>query len=152
MRRIDEFLAMQRLPGVGQRQRKIAVTGYLIGAMPKGDTKNSDERDLIYELDHRPAGSNWDVLGLEHVLERAQVIHGDAINAFERERPEDVAVAVSSRSGGSGPKRAPKKAARASSTMAGAAVAPPASTAKTLAGKAGPRMKSQPVRPPQSPR
>lgn len=126
MRRVSEFLDEQRFAGAGGKGRKITVTGYLIGAMPKSNTKNDDERALIYEMDRRAVGTDWDVLGLERVLENAQITHGDAITAYERERPDDVAVAV----GSSDSKSKPKPRAAAKKSVSKTAPAPSASRRK----------------------
>lgn len=83
MRRVEEFIE-------NELKQKVTVHGYLIGAMPDPDTRASDERDLLYAIRSEwNAQTAWEVLGLEQLLQRAQTIHSDAIDAFERELKEN---------------------------------------------------------------
>ncbi len=83
MRRVEEFIE-------NELKQKVTVHGYLIGAMPAPDTKAAGERDLLYAIKNEwTAQTAWEVLGLEHLLQRAQTIHSDAIDAFERELNEN---------------------------------------------------------------
>ncbi|MGQ2996775.1 ATP-binding protein [Variovorax sp.] len=90
MRRVEAFIE-------SELKQKVTVHGYLIGAMPDPNTKATGELDLLYSIDREwTAQTAWEVLGLEHLLQRAQTIHSDAIDAFERELKEteaDAAVA-----------------------------------------------------------
>ena len=83
MRRVEEFIE-------NELQQKVTVHGYLIGAMPDPNTKAAGERDLLYDIKQEwTARASWEVLGLEHLLQRAQTIHSDAIEVFERELKEN---------------------------------------------------------------
>ena len=78
MRRVEEFVETEL-------KVKVTVHGYLIGAMPDPETRASGQRDLLYAISKEwDAKTAWEVLGLEHLLQRAQAIHSDAIDAFER--------------------------------------------------------------------
>lgn len=82
MRRVEEFVETEL-------KQKVTVHGYLIGAMPDPETKAAGERDLLYAINKEwDAKASWEVLGLEHLLQRAQAIHSDAIDAFEKELKE----------------------------------------------------------------
>lgn len=83
MRRVEEFIE-------NELKQKVTVHGYLIGAMPNPDTRAAGERDLLYAIKSEwTAQTAWEVLGLEQLLQRAQTIHSDAIDAFERELKEN---------------------------------------------------------------
>lgn len=82
MRRVQEFV---------ETELKVNVTvhGYLIGAMPDPETKAAAQRDLLYAIKTEwNAKATWEVLGLEQLLQRAQAIHSDAIDVFEKELKE----------------------------------------------------------------
>lgn len=82
MRRVEEFVETEL-------KQKVTVHGYLVGAMPDPETKAADQRDLLYAISKEwDAKASWEVLGLEHLLQRAQAIHSDAIDAFEKEMKE----------------------------------------------------------------
>lgn len=88
MRRVEEFVETEL-------KAKVTVHGYLIGAMPDPETKASGQRDLLYAIDKEwDAKAAWEVLGLEHLLQRAQTIHSDAIDAFEKALEEGEVDAV----------------------------------------------------------
>lgn len=83
IRRVDEFIETEL-------KQKVTVHGYLIGAMPAPDTKARGERDLLYAIKSEwTAQTAWEVQGLEQLLQRAQTIHSDAIDVFERELKEN---------------------------------------------------------------
>jgi hypothetical protein len=83
MRRVEDFVKTEL-------KRDVVVKGYLIGAMPNADTKAEDERHLIYEIQTEwTSRSNWEVLGLEEVLQRALAIHTDTIGALEASEADD---------------------------------------------------------------
>jgi hypothetical protein len=79
MQRVQSFLRTEL------SNHEVKVRGYLIGAMPGPDTKAHDQAMLRYELENRDDKAQWEVLGLEHLLQRALTIHSDAIEVFERE-------------------------------------------------------------------
>ena len=70
--------------------------------------------------------NDWDVLGLERVLENAQITHEDVISAYEKERHNEVAVAIGSPDSKSKPE--PRAAAKKSASKT--APAPSASRRK----------------------
>lgn len=79
MRRVEEFVKTEL-------KQPVTVHGYLIGAMPDDSTKAQDERDLLYAIEKEwDTKAPWEVLGLEQLLQRAQAIHSDAIDVFEKE-------------------------------------------------------------------
>ncbi len=78
MRKIEAFISTE-LNGVAK------VNGYLIGAMPEADTRNDDELMLLADIKKRASNEQWEVIGLEQVLDRAQQIHSDAIESFEKD-------------------------------------------------------------------
>jgi hypothetical protein len=83
MRRVEDFIETEL-------HQKVTVHGYLIGAMPDSKTKVEGERDLLYTIKKEwTAQTAWEVLGLEQLLQRAQTIHSDAIDAFESELKEN---------------------------------------------------------------
>ncbi|MFE8646781.1 ATP-binding protein [Sphingomonas sp. NCPPB 2930] len=88
MRRVEAFIE-------SELRQKVTVHGYLIGAMPDPNTKATGELDLLYSIEREwTAQTAWEVLGLEHLLQRAQTIHSDAIDAFERELNDNEADAA----------------------------------------------------------
>lgn len=81
---------MLKLKRYVQQELKRAVTvhGYLIGAYPAPDTKNDDELLLLDEIERAGPESDWMVLGVRSLLERANQIHGDAIDALKSDLDE----------------------------------------------------------------
>ncbi|WP_158274605.1 ATP-binding protein [Sphingosinicella humi] len=73
--------------------RSVTVHGYLIGAMPDEKTTNDDERLLLSEMQKSGPSSDWLVIGVRALLERAQVSHASVIQALEddikNERADD---------------------------------------------------------------
>lgn len=63
--------------------RAVTVHGYLIGAMPDLKTVNDDERLLLSEMTKSGPSSEWVVIGVRALLERAQVAHASVIQALE---------------------------------------------------------------------
>jgi|GEM_PF-1062112 len=66
-------------------KKPATVNGYLIGSMPDSNPKkqSEDEQLLLNEIKKREPSAEWEVIGLEELLARAQAIHSDAIKAFE---------------------------------------------------------------------
>lgn len=58
------------------------VIGYLIGSMPDINTTNDDERLLISKMESR---AGWEVLSLQHLVERAKISHIQALEVLESE-------------------------------------------------------------------
>lgn len=58
------------------------VIGYLIGSMPDINTTNDDERLLISKMESR---AGWEVLSLQHLVERAKKSHIQALEVLESE-------------------------------------------------------------------
>lgn len=81
MRRVDQWVKTEY-------KRRVVVQGYLVGAMPESDSRSQKCLDLIYEIDQAPLNSNWEVIGLQDLLQRAYQIHIDAIKALERDEAE----------------------------------------------------------------
>lgn len=79
--------------------RSVTVHGYLIGAMPDEKTINDDETLLISEMGKSGTSSDWLVISVRALLERAQVSHASVIQALEEDiknnRAEDDAIATS---------------------------------------------------------
>jgi hypothetical protein len=72
-------------------KKPATVNGYLIGAMPDIDSKKRSEEQnlLLNEMKKREPSAEWEVIGLEELLTRAQAIHSDAILALEKHLEED---------------------------------------------------------------
>ena len=70
------------------------VNGYLVGAMPDNNPKkrSEDQTLLLTEMKKREHNAEWEVIGLEALLQRAYAIHSDAIAAFEADLQEDAEV------------------------------------------------------------
>ncbi|MDR3575392.1 MAG: ATP-binding protein [Anaerolineaceae bacterium] len=66
------------------------VNGYLIGAMPDIKATAEDQTLLLAEIAKYEATSDWKVIGLEQLLNRAQAIHSDIILSLEQELDEQV--------------------------------------------------------------
>ena len=82
MAKVESFIATEL-------KKPATVNGYLIGAMPDKAAKLKDgEMLLMSKIDKRPPSTQWEVIGLEQVLARAQEIHSDAIKAFEADEKE----------------------------------------------------------------
>jgi hypothetical protein len=64
------------------------VNGYLIGAMPDIKATAEDQTMLLAEIEKYEATSDWKVIGLEQLLNRAQAIHSDIIHSLELELDE----------------------------------------------------------------
>lgn len=88
MRKVDEFLKQHI------SDRVIPVQGYLIGQMPKPETKAEGCRDLIAEVAGRGPGTEWEVIDLEQLLERSRLVHMEALEALEAEDAEEAAEAA----------------------------------------------------------
>ena len=69
--------------------RAVTVHGYLIGAMPDDKTVNDDERLLLSEMSKSGPGSEWIVIGVRALLERAQVAHASVIQSLEEDIAND---------------------------------------------------------------
>lgn len=69
--------------------RAVTVHGYLIGAMPDEKTVNDDERLLLSEMSKSGPGSEWIVIGVRSLLERAQVAHASVIQSLENDIEND---------------------------------------------------------------
>lgn len=69
--------------------RAVTVHGYLIGAMPDEKTVNDDERLLLSEMSKSGPNSEWVVIGVRALLERAQVAHASVIQALEEDIAND---------------------------------------------------------------
>lgn len=69
--------------------RAVTVHGYLIGAMPDDKTVNDDERLLLSEMSKSGPGSDWIVIGVRALLERAQVAHASVIQSLEEDIAND---------------------------------------------------------------
>lgn len=91
-------------------KKPATVNGYLIGAMPDIDPKKRSEEQnlLLNEITKRESSAEWEVIGLEELLARAQTIHSDAIDVLEKdlgelEQSEDIALKIEALGQSSGP-------------------------------------------------
>jgi hypothetical protein len=66
-------------------QRNVTVHGHLIGAMPDDKTTNDDELLLLSEMAKNGPSSDWVVVGVRALLEKAQVAHASVIQALEQD-------------------------------------------------------------------
>lgn len=64
-------------------RRNVTVHGHLIGAMPDDKTTNDDELLLLSEMEKNGPNSDWVVVGVRALLEKAQVAHASVIQALE---------------------------------------------------------------------
>ena len=69
--------------------RDVTVHGYLIGAMPDTKTTNDDELLLLTEIAKAGPNSDWMVIGVRALLERAQVAHSAVIEALKNDIDND---------------------------------------------------------------
>lgn len=78
MGKVEDFISTEL-------KKPATVNGYLIGSMPDSNPKKQSEeqRLLLNEMKKREPSAEWEVIGLEELLARAQAIHSDAIKAFE---------------------------------------------------------------------
>lgn len=70
-------------------QRSVTVHGYLIGAMPDVKSVNDDEQLLLSEISKSGPNSEWVVIGVRALLERAQVAHASVIQSLEADIEND---------------------------------------------------------------
>lgn len=66
-------------------RRPLVVDGILIGMMPDLDTKADGSRDLLDEINKRAMTDQWEVVGLNNLLERTEMVHKELIAALEVE-------------------------------------------------------------------
>lgn len=81
MRKIREYLAVQ----YAGSQETIVVEGALIGSMPKASTKSDPQLDLIYQINSRGPGTEWEVIGLTELLRRTERVHSEMLLALKSE-------------------------------------------------------------------
>lgn len=73
-------------------QRNVTVHGHLIGAMPDVKTTNDDELLLLSEMEKNGPSSDWVVVGVRALLEKAQVAHASVIQSLESDLKRGLAV------------------------------------------------------------
>lgn len=70
-------------------RRPLVVDGILIGMMPDVDTKADGCRDLLDEINKRAMTDQWEVVGLNNLLERTELVHKELIAALEVEETSE---------------------------------------------------------------
>jgi hypothetical protein len=60
------------------------IKGYLIGSLPEADSKAHEAKRLRYDMESEMDKSDWEVLDLTQVLERAKRAHEDLLMTYER--------------------------------------------------------------------
>jgi hypothetical protein len=70
--------------------RPLIVHGYLIGAMPDAQKLNDKQLTLMDRMKKQQQSSNWEVVGVHQLLERAMDTHLAIIQALESELTEEV--------------------------------------------------------------
>jgi hypothetical protein len=85
MRQIEEWVR-------AEYSRAVTIQGYLIGAAPPPDTSAQAARDLLYAIEKRGQTEQWEVLGLEQLIDRAWRVHVEAINLLEKAEEEYAAL------------------------------------------------------------
>lgn len=80
---LKKYMAKVEAYCQNELHRAVTVHGYLIGAMPDPKTVNDDELLLLSEMSKNGPGSEWLVIGVRALLERAKAAHASVIDALQ---------------------------------------------------------------------
>lgn len=71
------------------QKNDVRVHGHLIGTLPKADTSANKKRLLLQKIKDRGPNTQWEVISIPILLERAQKTHLAVIEALEKQEEDD---------------------------------------------------------------
>ncbi len=89
LRQLEGYMRQIKAWISNELRRPVDVRGMLVGRMPEPNARAAAQAELLAHIAEYEAKANWEVVGLQRMLERTRTVHLEMIEALESELADE---------------------------------------------------------------